>query len=126
MMGTQGNWMVTTPSTDASLGLVLQVIRDGSDLRGFAATGDMTGMSRMTGSIDTSGQFTVTMTQVDGKGPQGSITRALGLSNGAFLGRLGIHRRTAEDRALCAMVSPASSASRPCTNPLRGRTLQVT
>jgi len=39
----------------------------------------------MTGSIDTSGQFTVTMTQVDGKGPQGSITRTLGLSNGALV-----------------------------------------
>ena len=78
MMGTQGNWMVTTPSTGACLGLVRQVIRDGNNLRGFAATGDMTGMSRLTGSIDASEHCTITMAQVDGKGPRGtSVERTI-------------------------------------------------
>jgi hypothetical protein len=84
MMGERGNWIVTTPSTSACLGLVLQVIRYGNDLKGFAATGDMAGMSRLTGSIDASGQFTITMNQVDGKGPQGTITGTRDPSNGAF------------------------------------------
>jgi hypothetical protein len=88
MMGEPDNWMVTTPSTGACLGLVLQVIRYGNNLRGFAATGDMTGMSRLTGSIDANGQFTITMTQVDGKGPQGTITGGRDPSNGGFLAQV--------------------------------------
>jgi hypothetical protein len=48
----------------------------------------MSGMSRLTGSIDASGQFTITMTQVDGKGPQGTITGSHDPSNGVFLAQV--------------------------------------
>jgi hypothetical protein len=42
----------------------------------------MAGMSRLAGTIDANQQFTMTMTQVDGKGPQGTITRSRNKSDG--------------------------------------------
>jgi len=82
MTGSQGNWMVHTKSKAGCPGLVLHVQRDGDTLRGIAATGDMAGMSRLAGTIDANQQFTITMTQVDGKGPQGTITGSRNKSDG--------------------------------------------
>jgi hypothetical protein len=62
MMGDPGNWMVQTPAKGGCLGLVLQIIRDGG--------------------------FTITMTQVDGKGPQGTITGGRDPSGGGFLAQV--------------------------------------
>jgi len=82
MTGAQGNWTVHTASKAGCPGLVLHVQRDGNTLKGMAATGDMAGMSRLTGTIDANDQFTMTMTQVDGKGPQGTITGSRSKSDG--------------------------------------------
>jgi hypothetical protein len=55
------------------------VQRDGNNLKGFAETGDSAGVS---GTIDTDLQFTLTMTQVDGKGPNGTSTGSRSASDG--------------------------------------------
>jgi hypothetical protein len=52
MTGSQGNWRVHTASKSGCPGLSLQVQRDGNNLKGVATTGDMTGTSRLTGTID--------------------------------------------------------------------------
>lgn len=67
MTGAPGNWMIHTPAKAGCPGLVLHVMRVGNDLKGFAATGDMAAMSRLTGTIDDRQQFMITMTAVDGK-----------------------------------------------------------
>jgi hypothetical protein len=88
MSGATGNWMIHTPSRAGCPGLVLRVVRDGSNLKGFAATGDMAAMSRLTGTIDDRQQFTLTMTPVDGKGPQGTITGSRNASDGWLLAQV--------------------------------------
>ena len=88
MTGARGNWMVHTPSKAGCPGLVLHVMRDGNDLKGFAATGDMAAMSRLTGTIDDKQQFTITMTPVDGKGPVGTITGSRSSSDGWLLAQV--------------------------------------
>jgi hypothetical protein len=88
MTGAPGNWMVHTAAKAGCPGLVLQVQRDGNNLKGFAATGDMAGMSRLTGTIDAKQQFTITMTQVDDKGPQGTITGSRNQSDGWLLAQV--------------------------------------
>jgi hypothetical protein len=55
---------------------------------GFAETGDMAGTSRLTGTIDASDKFTITMTRVDGKGPQGTITGSRNPSDGWLLAQI--------------------------------------
>ena len=88
MTGGPGNWMVHTASKAGCPGLVLHVMRDGNDLKGFAATGDMAAMSRLTGAIDAKQQFTITMTPVDGKGPVGTITGSRNQSDGWLLAQV--------------------------------------
>lgn len=82
MTGAPGNWTVHTAAKDGCPGIALQVQREGNDLKGFAETGDMAGVSRLTGTINADQQFTITMTQVDGKGPQGTITGSRNSSDG--------------------------------------------
>ena len=82
MTGAPGNWTVHTASKAGCPGIALQIQRDGNNLKGFAETGDMAGTSRLTGTIDASDKFTITMTQVDGKGPQGTITGSRSASDG--------------------------------------------
>jgi hypothetical protein len=82
MTGAPGNWMVHTAAKAGCPGLVLHVQREGNSLKGFAATGDMADMSRLTGTIDANDQFTINMTQIDGKGPQGTITGSRSGSDG--------------------------------------------
>ena len=88
MTGATDNWMIHTPSRTGCPGLVLHVVRDGNNLKGFAATGDMAAMSRLTGTIDDRQQFTLTMTPVDGKGPQGTITGSRNASDGWLLAQV--------------------------------------
>lgn len=88
MTGATGNWMIHTPSRAGCPGLVLHVVRDGNNLKGFAATGDMAAMSRLTGTIDDRQQFSITMTPVDGKGPQGTITGSRNSSDGWLLAQV--------------------------------------
>jgi len=82
MTGAPGNRRVHTASKAGCPGLSLQVRRDGNNLKGVATTGDMAGMSRLTGTIDANQQFTLAMTPVDGKGPQGTITGSRNASDG--------------------------------------------
>ena len=82
MTGAPGNWTVHTASKAGCPGIALQIQRDGNSLKGFAETGDMAGTSRLTGTIDASNKSTITMTQVDGKGPQGTITGSRSASDG--------------------------------------------
>jgi hypothetical protein len=82
MTGAPGNWTVHTAAKAGCPGIALQVQREGNDLKGFAETGDMAGVSRLTGTINADQQFTLTMTQVDGKGPQGTITGSRSASDG--------------------------------------------
>jgi hypothetical protein len=82
MTGAAGNWTVHTASKAGCPGIALQVQREGNDLKGFAETGDMAGVSRLSGTIDAKEQFTITITQVDGKGPQGTITGSRSASDG--------------------------------------------
>jgi hypothetical protein len=88
MTGSQGNWIVHTASKAGCPGLVLHVQRDGDTLKGIAATGDMAGISRLAGMIDAKAQFTMTMTQVDGKGPQGTITGSRNPSDGWLIAQV--------------------------------------
>ena len=88
MTGGPGNWMIHTPPRAGCPGLVLNVLRDGNNLKGYAATGDMAAMSRLTGTIDARQQFTLTMTPVDGKGPQGTITGSRNSSDGWLLAQV--------------------------------------
>jgi hypothetical protein len=82
MTGASGNWTVHTASKAGCPGIALQVRRDGNNLNGFAETGDMAGSSRLSGTIDANQKFTITMTQVDGKGPQGTITGSRSATDG--------------------------------------------
>ena len=88
MTGAPGNWMIHTPARAGCPGLVLNVLRDGNNLKGYAATGDMAAMSRLSGTIDARQQFTLTMTPVDGKGPQGTITGSRSPSDGWLLAQV--------------------------------------
>ena len=82
MTGAPGNWTVHTAAKAGCPGIALQIQRDGDNLKGFAETGDMAGSSRLTGTIDAKQQFSLTMTQIDGKGPQGTITGSRSASDG--------------------------------------------
>jgi hypothetical protein len=82
MTGAPGNWMVHTAAKAGCPGTARQVQRGGNNLKGFAETGDMAGVSRLSGTIDANQQFTITMTQVDCKGPQGTITGSRSASDG--------------------------------------------
>jgi hypothetical protein len=82
MTGAPGNWTVHTAAKAGCPGIALQVQREGNDLKGFAETGDMAGVSRLSGTIDANQQFTLIMNQVDGKGPQGTITGSRSKSDG--------------------------------------------
>jgi hypothetical protein len=88
MTGAPGNWTVHTAAKAGCPGIALQVQRDGDNLKGFAETGDMSGTSRLSGTIDARGQFSLTMTQVDGKGPQGTITGSRNPSDGWLLAQI--------------------------------------
>ena len=88
MTGAPGNWTVHTASKACCPGIALQVQRDGNNLKGFAETGDMAGVSRLTGTIDANQQFTITITQVDGKGPQGTITGSRSASDGWLVAQI--------------------------------------
>jgi hypothetical protein len=88
MTGAPGNWTVHTAAKTGCPGIALQVQRDGNDLKGFAETGDMAGVSRLTGTIDANQQFTITITQVDGKGPQGTITGSRSKSDGWLVAQI--------------------------------------
>jgi len=74
MSGTPGNWTVYTAAKAGCPGIALQVQRDGNNLKGFAETGDMAGVSRLTGTVNANDQFSITITPIDSKGPQGTIT----------------------------------------------------
>lgn len=82
MTGAPGNWTVHTAAKAGCPGIALQVQREGNNLKGFAETGDMAGASRLTGTIDANDQFAITISQIDGKGPQGTITGSRNKSNG--------------------------------------------
>ena len=88
MTGATGNWMIHTPSRTGCPGLVLHVVSDGNNLKGFAATGDMAAMSRLAGTINANEKFTITMTPVDGKGPQGTIAGSRNPSDGWLLAQV--------------------------------------
>jgi hypothetical protein len=81
--GAPGNWTIHTAAKAGCPGIALQVQREGGNLKGFAETEDMAGASRLTGTID---QFAITILQIDGKGPQGSIIGSRNKSDG-WLGR---------------------------------------
>jgi hypothetical protein len=85
MSGVTGNWTVHTAAKTGCPGIALQVQRDGNNLKGFAETGDMAGVSRLTGTINANDQFSITITQVDGKGPQGIITGSRSVGDGWLL-----------------------------------------
>lgn len=61
MKGAPGNWTVHTAAKAGCPGIALQVQRDGNNLKGFAEAGDMSGTSRLSGTIDARGQFSLTM-----------------------------------------------------------------
>jgi hypothetical protein len=82
MTGVQGNWTVHTAAKPGCPGIALQVRRDGNTLNGVAETGDMSGVSRLGGTINADQQFMITMTQVDGTGPIGTITGSRNPSDG--------------------------------------------
>lgn len=88
MTGAPGNWTVHTAAKGGCPGIALQVQRDGNDLKGFAETGDMAGVSRLTGTIDAKQQFTITITQVDGRGPQGTISGSRSPSDGWLVAQI--------------------------------------
>jgi hypothetical protein len=88
MTGAPGNWTVHTAAKPGCPGIALQVQRDGNNLKGFAETGDMAGVSRLTGTIDAKQQFTITINQVDGKGPQGTITGSRNMSDGWLVAQI--------------------------------------
>jgi hypothetical protein len=88
MTGAPGNWTVHTAAKPGCPGIALQVQRDGNNLKGFAETGDMADVSRLTGTIDAKQQFTITMNQVDGKGPQGTITGSRNASDGWLVAQI--------------------------------------
>jgi hypothetical protein len=88
MTGAPGNWTVHTAAKAGCPGIALQIQRDGDNLKGLAETGDMAGTSRLSGTIDARGQFSLTMTQVDGKGPQGTITGSRNPSDGWLLAQI--------------------------------------
>jgi hypothetical protein len=88
MTGAAGNWAVHAAAKAGCPGIALQIQRDGENLKGFAETGDMAGTSRLSGTIDARGQFSLTMTQVDGKGPQGTITGSRNASDGWLLAQV--------------------------------------
>jgi hypothetical protein len=88
MKGAPGNWTVHTAAKAGCPGIALQVQRDGNNLKGFAEAGDMSGTSRLSGTIDARGQFSLTMSQVDGKGPQGTITGSRNASDGWLLAQV--------------------------------------
>ena len=69
-----GVWMLHTASKPGCPGLVLHLAKNGDGLKGFAASGDMAGLSRVNGTLDTTGKFKLTLVQVDKKGPKGTIT----------------------------------------------------
>ena len=85
MSGAPGNWTVHTAAKAGCPGIALQVQRDGNNLKGFAETGDMAGVSRLTGTINAKDQFSITITQIDDKGPQGTITGSLRAGGGWLL-----------------------------------------
>lgn len=85
MSGAPGNWTVRTAAKAGCPGIALQVQRDGNNLKGFAETGDMAGVSRLTGTINANDQFSITITQVDDKGPQGTITGSRSVGDGWLL-----------------------------------------
>jgi hypothetical protein len=86
--GSQGNWMVHTASKPGCPGLVLQIGRVGDNLKGFATTGDLADVSRLSGTITGNEKFTITLTQVDGKGPKGTITGSRSASDGWLTGQV--------------------------------------
>jgi hypothetical protein len=88
MTGAPGNWTVHTAAKAGCPGIALQVRRDGNNLNGFAESGDMAGVSRLSGTIDANQQFTITMTQVDGKGPQGTIDGSRNVSDGWLVAQI--------------------------------------
>jgi hypothetical protein len=88
MTGGPGNWTVHTAAKSGCPGIALQIQRDGDNLKGFAETGDMAGTSRLSGTINANGHFSLTMTQVDGKGPQGTITGSRNASDGWLLAQI--------------------------------------
>ena len=88
MTGAPGNWTVHTAAKAGCPGIAFQIQRDGDNLKGFAETGDMAGPSRLSGTIDAREQFSLTMTQVDGKGPQGAITGSRNPSDGWLLAQV--------------------------------------
>ena len=88
MTGAPGNWTVHTAAKGGCPGIALQVQRVGNDLKGFAETGDMAGVSRLTGTIDAKQQFNIAITQVDGKGPQGTITGSRSPSDGWLVAQI--------------------------------------
>ena len=88
MTGAPGNWTVHTAAKPGCPGIALQVQRDGNKLKGFAETGDLTDISRLSGTIDADQQFAITMTQVDGKGPQGTITGSRNASDGWLVAQI--------------------------------------
>jgi hypothetical protein len=48
----------------------------------------MAGVSRLTGTIDAKQQFNIAITQVDGKGPQGTITGSRSPSDGWLVAQI--------------------------------------
>jgi hypothetical protein len=59
MTGAAGNWAVHAAAKAGCPGIALQIQRDGENLKGFAETGDMAGTSRLSGTIDAKGQFSL-------------------------------------------------------------------
>jgi hypothetical protein len=88
MTGAPGNWTVHTAAKSGCPGIALQIQRDGDNLKGFAETGDIAGSSRLSGAIDAKEKFSLAMTQVDGKGPQGTITGSRNASDGWLLAQI--------------------------------------
>jgi hypothetical protein len=82
MTGVQGNWTVHTAAKPGCPGIALQVRRDGNTLNGVAETGDMSGVSRLGGTINANQKFMLNMTQVDGKAPMRTITGSRNPSDG--------------------------------------------
>jgi hypothetical protein len=88
MTGATGDWTVHTAAKAGCPGIALRIHRDGNNLKGYAETGDMTGVSRLTGTSNANQQFTLTITQVDGKEPQGTITGSRSESDGWLVAQI--------------------------------------
>ena len=54
--------------------LMWRLARDGDNVNGIAYYSDLSGLSRVTGTVDKAGKFTLSLTSVMGNGPVATVT----------------------------------------------------